>query len=745
MNNDHNRSIHPVRTALLTSFLLLAFLIVSPTFGQDTEARQIAVIVSSVGDDAERDRLAYQAALLAAEQLRDSSDGIEAADETRYTIEIRQYTASSVDDAADAVSDALDDGADLIIAPLNTAFRDAVIGAARNVTVLYYASDDTAPTTALKIAPSLRSQVLAAADYLTDIRTFSDIAVINADTTTADAGADAFAAEIGTNALAIRLTHEADQTDFASDARSIRDSGAQAAFIYTLQAPSTALISALDDVGWDGLIVSMTPPAAAEGLFTPVIWTAAADDRASREFVTDYAARWNESPSPESAAYYDAVYLAAQALRQSEALTRTALTGAEYTGVQGVYVNGVPDTVRLIELGANTADISEAARYVAGACVTCPDIFVTDVSESDPSRDAVYTLALIADTDSDAGRAVEQAAELAIREINDVGGLLGPQNIRYTLRLRTYTATNAAEAVQAFGQAVQDGAGVVLGGELNGWVLPAPFSADAATIPYLVTATGLTSPTLATAQYLLQARANDLTQARAAVTYAVNTLELTQFATIVARADYGLNAARAIKTAVRAADDGEIVVSLEYAPDQTEMANAAGQLKSQNIEAVFAWTTPAALQNLLTELGATGWSGVVFYGYLNDSLAATLTIPDGITLYAPTPWTVNAPDWGSRTFVRAYTDLYAEAPSDLAAAYYDAVHLVRRAVESVGTVPSAVATWLRDDAQFIGVGGSYTPETYATGELSQTVRIVRVQNGMLVSADRYTACPVLCE
>lgn len=732
-----------MKHTLLTSLLLLALLIVSPTFGQDTEARQIAIIVASLGDDAENDRLAYQAALLAAEELRDSADGIEAADETRYTIDIRQYTAASADDAADAVDDALDDGADLIIAPIDASFRDAVVNAAPDVTVIYYATDDTAPAVALKIAPSLRSQVLAAADYLTTIRAFTEIAVINADTTAADAGADAFVTEIGADALAIRLTHEADQSDFDSDARSIRDSGAEAVFIYTLETPGNALIDSLDEVGWDGLIVSMNPPADASGLLTPVIWTANADDRASREFVADYIARWDENPATESAAYYDAVYLAAQALRESEALTRTALTGAEYTGVQGVYVNGVPDTVRLVEL-TESAPV-EAARYTAGTCETCSDIFVADITETDASREAVYTFALIADTDTDAGRIIEQAAELAVREINDAGGVLGPQTVRYTLRLRTYSASTPTEAIQAFGQAVQDGAGAVLGGSLNGWILPAPFTADAAAVPYLVTATGLTSPTLATAQYILQARANDLTQARAAVTYAVNTLELTQFATIAARADYGLNAARAIKDAARAADDGEIVLSLEHAPDQTDLNNAAAQIGASDVEAVFAWTTPAALQDLLNQLGSLNWSGTVFYGYLSGDLSANLVIPAGITVYGPTPWTRQTNDWATRAFDTAYQDLYSEAPSDLAAAYYDSVHLLRRAVEAVGPLPAGVATWLREDADFIGVQGVYTPAEYATGELTQSVRIVRVENGLLLPADRYTACPVLCE
>ena len=729
--------------ALLTTLFILVLLSTTTVLAQDTETRQIAIIISSIGEDAEADRLAYQAAVLAAEELRDSADGIEASDQTRYTLDIRQYTAASADDAADALETALDDGADLIIAPLTASFREAVVNAASSVTVLYYAKDDTAPTTALKIAPSLRNQILAAADYLTTIRTFTNIAVINADTTAADTGADAFEAEIGADALAIRLTHEADQSDFASDARSIRDSNAQAAFIYTLETPGAALVTALDEVGWDGLIVSMNPPVSSDGVFAPVIWTTSADDRSSRKFVTDYTARWNESPGDESAAYYDAVYLMAQALRDAEALTRSAITGVEYTGVQGVYISGVPDSVRLVEFTDGAA--LEAARYADGVCLTCPDLFVADITEADASREEVYTLALIADTESDAGRSIEQAAELAVREVNDAGGLLGPQTVRYSLRLRTYQATTPAEAAAAFAQAVKDGAGVVLGPDRNGWVLPAPFAADAAGVPYLVTATGLTSPTLATARFLMQARANDLTQARAAVTYAVDRLKLTQFATVVARGDYGLNAARALKEAARAADDGEIVLSLEHAPDQADLSSIAGQISAQKVEAVFAWTTPAALQSLLNTLGASDWRGAVFYGYLSDNLAATLTVPDGIALYGTTPWTPQASDWGSRAFTIAYTDLYAEAPSDLSAAYYDSVHLLRRAVEAVGSTPATVATWLREDADFIGVQGVYTPADYATGELTQSVRIMRVEGGLLMSAERYTVCPALCE
>ncbi|MCU0477031.1 MAG: ABC transporter substrate-binding protein, partial [Anaerolineae bacterium] len=425
-------------------------------------------------------------------------------------------------------------------------------------------------------------------------------------------------------------------------------------------------------------------------MYAPVVWTAAADDAASREFVSDYIARWDENPADESAAYFDAIYLAAQALRDAEALTRTALTGAEYTGVQGVYVNGVPNTVRLIELG-NGAGNLEAARYADDVCTTCPSFFVADVTEEEASREAIYTFALIADTEADSGRAIEQAVELAVREINDAGGILGPQTVRYTLRLRTYEAGTPAEAV-----------------------LPAPFAADAAAVPYLVTATGLTSPTLAAARFLYQARANDLTQARAAVTYAVETLELTQFASVSARADYGLNAARAVRDAVRAADDGEIVLSLEHAPDQTDLSGLAAQIAAQSVEVVYAWTTPAAAQSLIDSLAAAGWQGTVFYGYLNDSLAATLTVPDGIALHGVVPWSVSALDWSSRTFAANYTDLYGEAPNDLGAAYYDSVHLLRRAVEAVGPQPLTVATWLREDADFIGVQGVYTPAQYAT-------------------------------
>ncbi|MCU0463509.1 MAG: ABC transporter substrate-binding protein [Anaerolineae bacterium] len=733
-----------MKNALLSSLFLVVILTITPAFAQDNESRQIAVIVSSVGSDATRDRLAYQAAVLAAEELADSSEGIEANDGTRYSLEVRQYAVNSADDARDAVEDALDDGADVLIAPLNTSFREAVVEENPSVVVLYYANDDTTPTNAIKIAPSLSSQIRAAADYLTNVRLLDEIAVINADTTAAESGTNVFVTEVGAGSVATRLTHEADRADFAGDARSVRDAGAEAAFIYTLQNPGAALSSALDEIGWDGVVVSMDPPASADGVFKPVIWTASADDRASREFVAAYQARWEELPGDESAAYYDSVYLMAEALRNTESLARTSLTGASLDGVQGTYASGVPDTVRIVELGNGSGNV-EAARYVAGVCVTCPGVFVQDITETDTTRELVYTVALIADTDSDTGRSVEQAAELAVREINDAGGLLGPQTTRYTLRLRTYDAANPAEASAAFGQAVQDGAGAVLGGDLNGWVLPAPFTADAAGVPYLVTATGLTSPTLATAQFLLQLRANDLTQARAAVSYAVESLELTQFATVSARADYGLNAARALRDATQSADDGEVVFSVEHAPDQPNLSAAATQVAGAEVEAVFAWTTPDALQSFLNGLGAEGWSGVVFYGYLTDSLAATLTVPEGVTLYGVTPWTAQASDWSSRAFTASYTDLYAEAPSDLAAAYYDAVHLLRRGVEAVGPVPATVNRWLRDTADFTGVQGAYLPSEYGTGELTQTVRVVRVEGGLLVQADRYAICPVLCE
>lgn len=746
--------------------LLLALLSSLPAAAQsDTELVEVVFIAASGGaargtlDDA-----AYSAAQAAAAELASEADSIEAADGTTYEIEVILVRAADGDEALEAYQDAVDDGAAAVLASTSSVIQDALLDRANlPIPVLYTALDDENPAGALKLTPDLQAQIAAAADYLTDERGVESIAVLNADTVDAEDGADDFERIVGTDTVVLRAVHAADETDFEDVAREVRESGAGAAFIWTLDAPGRTLLRALDEVGWDGLIVYMgvddtfmegaPEPDAFGGLYTPHGWRPEAANSATREFLAVMAGA-GKAADAESGAYYDMIALVADSLRRTETVTRTSLGGANLEGAQGEYVNGRPTHVLLFQtevVPESGYRLWEAARYVSGACLTCPDTFVSDTTETDAARDALFTIALLADQTgmtAETGRHAQQAMELAIREINDSGGVIGPQNVRYALRLTTYNVPDPTSAPAAFQQALAQGANVILGPDANSAVVPTALAADISGIPQISTATGLTSASLNTVQYLKQGRSNDQTRARAAVTFVTEEREQTAIALIVARTDWGLNVQSAVRESIRSTDEGELVLSLEHGTEQPDLSVFYDQIAESGAEAILVWSIPSSLISLLDALEAHGWQGTVVYGYAIPELldATNIPVPPNIDLLIPVGWWPTTTHWAGREFAQDYTTLFDEQPIEQTAAYYDAVHLVRRALEAVGPAPAALRDYLSEDALFYGAQGEYQPAEYGTGELTQAVQILSIGEQLgIAPVARYVRCSDLCE
>lgn len=745
--------------------LLLAMLAGIPAAAQsDAEVVQVVFIAAS-GSAARGtlDEYSYSAAQVAAEELAAEQDAIEAADGTTYEIEVVVVRAADEDEAREAYQDAVDDGASAVLASNSKVIQDALLGLARlPIPVLYTALDDENPAGALKVSPDLQAFITAAADYLIDERGREAIAVLNADTVDAEDGADDFERIAGADAIALRAVHAADETNFETTARDVRDSGADAAFIWTLDAPGRSLLRSLKDVGWEGLIVYMgvddafmgsaPDQAVFGGLLTPYAWWPQAANPATREFLRSMSDA-SEVAEINSAAYYDMIALIADSLRRTETVTRTSLGGANIEGVLGEYVNGRPTHVLLFQTDVQAEGayrMWEAARYVGRECLTCPDYFTADTADVDEAREALFTVALLADQSgmtSEVGRHAQQAIELAMREINDAGGVIGPQNVRYVMRLAVYDVPDPTSAPSAFQRAVAEGANVILGPDTNSAIVPSALAADAAGVVQISTATGLTSAGLNTVQYLKQGRSNDRTRARAAVTYVTEELGLEKLALIVARTDWGLNIQSAVRDAVRTTEDGEIVLSLEHGTEQPDLSAFYDRIVESGAEAVLVWSIPASLATLVDTMVSNGWQGTVVYGYTTPELVSgQFPAPSGIDLVIPVGWWHSTTSWAGHHFALSYLDLFDEQPIEQTAAYYDSVHLIRRAIEAVGPAPAALREYLNVDTDFIGAQGRYTPDAYNTGELTQSVQILTIGGGQtkITAAARYSECPALC-
>lgn len=745
-----------LRGGVIALVLLLATSAVS---AQSTTTLGIAYIGQTEGRQAEADRLAYQAAALAAEQINAGEDddipGITGPRSARYNLEVVFYEANTPAEALDAYTSAVNNGVSAVLGPQDARLLAGITDSGTPAVPVISAAPDASASRSrvFRAAASLDDWAKAAADYLVNARQFTRIALVTADTTAATRAASLFRSAAGSGLIAADLINAAGEEFFDDDARVIQQARAQAVFVWMPDAQTIALLAALRAAGWSGPVLYAGLSAdfisragdLAVGVVGLAGWSPAAYDAVSEAFVADYAARWGAAPADSSAAYYDAVYLLADAISRAGSTASTIATrlgsSTTFSGVQGAYKGAQTDALLIVQVGAD-GQVVEAARYGGGDCATCLNTVWADTSATSASATATFNIGLIANLTGPsqaAGRDMEQAARLAVREINSAGGVVRNRT-RYTLNLQVYDAA-ANGAAAAFEQAVAGGMQVVLGPDYNAQVLPNLSAASSSGLIQLVSATSAQIALTDSDDAVLQTRATDTAQVEAAAAYLLDVRGLERFAFVAVQADYGLDAADAFAAAITASDSGELALRLEHAITGADYAALAGQIAAANIEAVAAWTTEPAALALLEALNAAGWNGVFVYGYLTPQVAAQITAST-VEIIGPVSWWNTARAWGGQDFAARYSARFGADPLLQSAAYYDAVYLIASAVQSAGATPGNIQRWLTRLDSFEGVQGSYRPSDYSTGELTRALIMVRVDGSGVQEIARYdgTTC-----
>lgn len=748
-----------VRHLLVSAALVLVLMVGAavPLAAQDddTETLTIAFIGREASRDAALDRQLYQAAVTAADRINSGADddeaGIEASDDTTYRLSVVYYPADTTDEVADALEDAQDDGAVAVLGSHAQNLAESVDAAsAQGMAVLVGAGDAATADPLYRLTASAADRAAAAADYLVNERHMTRIAVLAVDTEEALNAVAAFKAAVSTDVVVMDVVREADEDDFSADARTLRDEEAEALFVWALDAQTIDLLEALREDGWAGEVVygaldtSFMQAADADltaGLYGVVNWTDAAYDAASQTFVSAYLAQWGERPLEDAAAYYDAVNLLAAAVAEAGddvGAVRTALlNGGAVVGAQGAYDGLSINTVRVVQVGSDGAWV-EVARYAEAVCQTCPDTWLADSEGVDVTDSQTVRVGLIAALDgaaAETGDNIEQAARMALREVNDLGGVIGSDGVRYTFDLVAYPASTPEEASAALEQAQADGVQFVIGPDSNAQVIPNLFRAGSAV--QLVSAT----TDQATSGTLYQLRPTDSVLAQATAAYLLDVRGLTRFATVAARTDYGHDGIETFADTVAASDEGTVVLALEHDVEQADLSALADQIVGAGVEAVALWTTEPAARALSSALAERGWSGVVAYGYLTPSFVADAPTVEWV---GAVNWWADAGDWVSGDFTTRYQARYGQAPAPQAAVYYDAIYLLARGLENSGA--DGVSAWLADLDRFIGVQGVYQPASFGTGELTRSTVVLGVSGGQAAPLARYDdgQCVVGC-
>ena len=336
------------------------------------------------------------------------------------------------------------------------------------------------------------------------------------------------------------------------------------------------------------------------------------------------------------------------------------------------------------------------------------------------------------------GQSVMNGAELAVKEINAAGGINGTQ-IDFKFEDDEH---DAEKAVNAYNSLKDWGMQVLMG-----TVTSTPCVAVAAETVndnmYQLTPSG-SSPETIKNDNAFQVCFSDPNQGIASAQYIGSKGLATKVAVIYDSSDI-YSSGIYEKFAEEAKNQSfEIVAAEAFTADsksdfsvQLQKAKDAGAelvfLPIYYTEATLILTQAASLDFKPIFFGCDGLDGILGVENFNTALA------EGVMLL--TPFAADAQDAATQKFVADYKAAYTDTPNQFAADAYDAIYIIKAAMEKGGVTPNmsvsdmcdamkAAMTQITVDGM-TGAGMTWA----ATGEVNKAPRAVVIKNGAYVAAE----------
>ncbi len=326
----------------------------------------------------------------------------------------------------------------------------------------------------------------------------------------------------------------------------------------------------------------------------------------------------------------------------------------------------------------------------------------------------VLRLGLLTAADSQAGR----GTQLAMAEINSLGGVTGPDGTVYSLELLSVPA-ESAEQVRAGLEALQEREVLVVLGPDDTSLALASFNVlRSAGLPVLTAATGDALTIADTADVIFRSRAPEQTYVNAMAAF----VAAQPGNPGVATADLGpaVTGGRLLDLPAALREAGVTPLSSFQLNDPANLATLAADTLALNPDIFVVWGEVEAAVELLASLRSGGWEGGYFYRDAANP-AFRSAVREGLGPAAGQIWGVN--NWvpGVRNFVsddflQRYVVTFGEVPDELSAAYYDAVYLIAGAIEAHGADPGDVRRGLQTLEEYEGVQGIFSPAQFVIGE-----------------------------
>ena len=331
------------------------------------------------------------------------------------------------------------------------------------------------------------------------------------------------------------------------------------------------------------------------------------------------------------------------------------------------------------------------------------------------------------------GEPERNAAQMVVDEINRSGGVKG-----HRLELIVYdTGGDATKAVQLATRLIKnDRVVAIIGPSTTGESMAVLPLAERARVPLISCAAGskITDPVK---KYVFKTAQND-GLAVAKIYENLQKAHLKRVAILTVSDGFGSSGREQLKA--QAASHGiQIVVDDTYGPKDTDMTAQLTKIRGSQAQAIICWGTnpgPAVIAKNARQLGiklplymSHGVSSKKFIA-LAGAAAEGIKLPSGRVLVADLLPKHDPQKKALMAFIKDYQRHYRVEGDHFAGHAWDAVMLLKGAIERGGTTAAGIADALEKTHGFAGIGGVFTYSSHDHAGLSKDAFVmVEVKHG----------------
>ncbi len=378
--------------------------------------------------------------------------------------------------------------------------------------------------------------------------------------------------------------------------------------------------------------------------------------------------------------------------------------------------------------------IRRPGRLLSASRIALPLLAAASLLACGPEP-APIRLGLAGPFEQPRGESMRLAAALAVREINDEGGIDG-RPLELVVR---DDGADAERAVAVARELVDDPTVVAVVGHLtSGTTLAAAATYGGRTTPLPVISPSASSPLLTDAgPWLFRVCPTDLVHGERLAAFAVDRLRARRAAVLYINDPYG-RGVRGVFVEAFVGRGGRLVADDPYLDDLPSFAPYLERVRRLGgTDVVMIAGTRAGAERVLATLDSLGLTPAVVGGDGLAGIEAAGRAAEGV--YVSTAYLPDRPGEHNATFLRAYRAATGDRlPDHRGAGAYDAVHLLARGLAAVGADRARLRDWLAGvgttTPAFDGVTGRIAFD--ANGDVpDKDVVIGVVRGGRLVMAE----------